>query len=1177
MVKLGEQISSTSDERLTRTRRLELQGIEAQRVSGQRQQISSAQQKLSQAQTIQEYENIYQGLTPFQQTAFKSPSSIRESDLQTRNTTVSKIDARIEQARLKQNEQQKILNRARTDSESRSADAKIQYYAGLIKGLREGKSKVQSGQNITYDKILDYAEQIADSKEQQRLSSRTEKRLAEEREKEARRKFQEEQGQSVAQGYDFTGTVTQYQGGQVVGYKQFEGGREVGEVSLQGNRAVISPLSTSDFKTEAQATGVEKIRNLQEGESKAGQQRKVVEFSQDIQEAVRLGEQRKASTIEKSDVEEEQKSFIDKLLGTGEGLLDTGKSFFVGTGGLISDIYASIIPTPTIRGNKATTTPAPVVLEEQNKVKSAFLDAIIPPSVKLELGNKPYLESGDIPNYTQLFKPSEKTFEARRKFREGTDEAKTINKEAEVLKPKVDEQILQIETAQTELSNLNTEVNSLNERLQNPNLTEGQRRSLQEKYNKLDSKRLDIISELSEKGIITQTNFSPEGSATLTFTSPELERANEISQIDFASPEVKQLRVLKPKDRYVQEIGIVSAEFITATALGYGLGATGILTKTGTFLTKGAKIIQPIVKASPLFPLATKGGLIATVGGALVLKTGVQGFQSGVSFEQGGLPFTEGAIFGVSRDVGKLAGFGLGGYVGSQVYAEGIVNKLRRGGFTENARVRDFFTKKEISKMRAKVIKQGGTPSDLRSFDRSLNVKVNTARQGVLSYNLRGKEIYRITQAGGTVERIPDTDIKIFRFSTSQEVASKSGKFGQAGYGDNTGVNILSKIRGAGAYSGNIQSRAFFIREGDLTRVAVATPTAKGVMVQEFQTKSILNKLTKVGQAGNIERLNLDFSTLTAKITKEGFYPSKTPTALLRNINEYVVLGRPTDKLFTSLPQQPFSLGRTYQTVLRSPSAFYTEGQSNIGRISSLKRLLSSGQFVFQSPVRTTPQLYATTSPLTAIQSPVQFIPATSVSLGSLSSGVPVTSIGTLQSDIIGGTLSGEIARQIGTRSVIGALGISSVPRLNSNIRTLQNTQLTQRITQLQESNIRQIIRQEQEPRQQQRQQQRQQTLQEQIRQLEPPQSTVNIIETPVTTSGEISIPVLLNLQRLERQQQQRRKAVSKGRQEFYLLPDFTSRVLRLPPLELTEAQAEKQVRKILTGLEIRRGARILG
>lgn len=79
----------------------------------------------------------------------------------------------------------------------------------------------------------------------------------------------------------------------------------------------------------------------------------------------------------------------------------------------------------------------------------------------------------------------------------------------------------------------------------------------------------------------------------------------------------------------------------------------------------------------------------------------------------------------------------------------------------------------------------------------------------------------------------------------------------------------------------------------------------------------------------------------------------------------------------------------------------------------------------------------------------------------------------------------------------------------------------------------------------------------------------INIKTPPEPT---INIP----LEFVEKRILKKKKRKSTDIEKFARLPDFTSRALGLKPLEYNEKQAEREIRKILSGLETRRGLKVI-
>jgi len=83
-------------------------------------------------------------------------------------------------------------------------------------------------------------------------------------------------------------------------------------------------------------------------------------------------------------------------------------------------------------------------------------------------------------------------------------------------------------------------------------------------------------------------------------------------------------------------------------------------------------------------------------------------------------------------------------------------------------------------------------------------------------------------------------------------------------------------------------------------------------------------------------------------------------------------------------------------------------------------------------------------------------------------------------------------------------------------------------------------------------------------------------IRAPTFRPPTIIKPIIpINLWLKAKVSKKKKKGLSKGFNEFAYLPDFTSRAIGLDPVTITEKQAKKKLKKILTGLEVRRGVRV--
>lgn len=91
------------------------------------------------------------------------------------------------------------------------------------------------------------------------------------------------------------------------------------------------------------------------------------------------------------------------------------------------------------------------------------------------------------------------------------------------------------------------------------------------------------------------------------------------------------------------------------------------------------------------------------------------------------------------------------------------------------------------------------------------------------------------------------------------------------------------------------------------------------------------------------------------------------------------------------------------------------------------------------------------------------------------------------------------------------------------------------------------------------------------------PQVPRSIIQEPIIDITPPKTPIIkIPLEDVERRIMKKRKKKAFDIEKFARLPDFTARALGLKPLEYTEKQAEREIKRILSGLETRRGLKVI-
>lgn len=211
MVKLGEQLKQkqVSPVRQTRTQRV----AQKQEIVRQRMQYEASKKRAEELQktefanvtSVEEYRQKYQALDPNIQQFFATPETVQqqrdESIVKAKTSVQDKIS--YYQQKLKENKEYydkkedyyedkaeeylkkgddkragRYYERAQ-DYEDRGEE-KEEYYEGIIKGLKEGQTKLNQGQYLTFDAIFDYAKDVGGferDKEEARNDAKSDTRI----------------------------------------------------------------------------------------------------------------------------------------------------------------------------------------------------------------------------------------------------------------------------------------------------------------------------------------------------------------------------------------------------------------------------------------------------------------------------------------------------------------------------------------------------------------------------------------------------------------------------------------------------------------------------------------------------------------------------------------------------------------------------------------------------------------------------------------------------------------------------------------------------------------------------------------------------------------------------------------------------------------------------------------
>lgn len=281
MAKLGQQIQTQRGQQtvLGRSERLRSR-YQAQRQSVEQQQaIQEAQDKLSQAQTVEEYENIYSKLSPLQKSAFPTPEDLRAKQQGERNLSIGEINTRIEEKRAGITKEQEYIKRQQEKSDPRrreniqSSEDDIEDYNNEISKLQEGLGRIEAGENIETGAVFEYASDYARYRSDRREGKR---RSKDEALKELKPK---------AEGFDFTGTVQESFKGKSQGTQFFIGGSQVSQKDFMKSYDIyLEPSGKKPIKlVVTRGTDITKFDEQQQQARETSAQTYLQDFSSKVQ------------------------------------------------------------------------------------------------------------------------------------------------------------------------------------------------------------------------------------------------------------------------------------------------------------------------------------------------------------------------------------------------------------------------------------------------------------------------------------------------------------------------------------------------------------------------------------------------------------------------------------------------------------------------------------------------------------------------------------------------------------------------------------------------------------------------------------------------------------------------------------------------------------------------------
>lgn len=244
----------------------------------QSQAVADAQSQLSQAQTVEEYETIYKGLSPLQQSAFPTPDEIRAQQQQQRELAVGEIQTRIEEKRAGIAKEQAYIDKERSrDNPNKRANIKsseedIEDYNNEISKLQEGLDRIQKGENIEAGAVFDYASNYT----RYRSDVREGKKRA--------RDAQAKELKPTDEGFTFTGVVQESFKGKPQGTSYFVGGKKVSQKDFMSSYDIyLEPSKQQPVKlVVAKGTDINKLRQDEQEQREASATTYLSNFSSKV-------------------------------------------------------------------------------------------------------------------------------------------------------------------------------------------------------------------------------------------------------------------------------------------------------------------------------------------------------------------------------------------------------------------------------------------------------------------------------------------------------------------------------------------------------------------------------------------------------------------------------------------------------------------------------------------------------------------------------------------------------------------------------------------------------------------------------------------------------------------------------------------------------------------------------
>ena len=673
-----------------------------------------------------------------------------------------------------------------------------------------------------------------------------------------------------------------------------------------------------------------------------------------------------------------------------------------------------------------------------------------------------------------------------------------------------------------------------------------QQKELQAEYDLYEKEILGEIGELRKLGI--KTEVQPTGE--LAFTSQALQK--ELAPVGMKLQKSylsKEGKVTWKNIAYGG--GAVARATAEAFVLGAVTGGTGVLAKAGTVISK--------------LPKGVKVGTYVVAGGLAVAGTGAKAYQGYVYGERVGVGKI-GAVVGGLTAVGQLGGFVAGGYVGTKAYYGRLEQNIISGKYT---------------RMTKKMIRQG-------------QIAEKKAAQQIMTRGKAGQKVVYETKIKGTDFKIKTEASLVGKYAGKRggsvvEVKStlvgKKIPKGLAKQWETYGRTLESqKYVKARIFTKSSKQKAWtqqdvLIKRKFLEKLKVKfdepkilydPKTDKALTIKEIEAFKFKSDIKLLGEASKVKQIPNEVWTKSeawrfkhlgslrkgqAAVLRLSQRNIGTPE--LKEITKQVVLYSPKEQM------GPYTL-RTFRSVgqaggisdkLLKDLVSKEIAKIRISKVGKFLKLDTKGQVMLQKPQ---PILKRPTIPFkikdTSLLSQEALVKT--ALKGQLSQIAP-----SLLSKQCAALLPGAVsisATTLGLRNILTARAATMSAIKTEQISSLKTDMITRMATKVAQVQVTQPIL-------------MQQTITPTITQL--------AVATPVITTAIPSmptvprIPIIPPTPKLPRGFRQRgyRKPTGRPKEKGIYVEGFTAKALGLEAKAISQAQAKALLKKVLTGLEIRR------